>query len=846
MADVFDNFAHLRSENHPIIYAYSDNRYPGCLKIGFTTRSINVRMKEHYPTVTPHRSYKVELVESALCDDGSTFSDHEVHKILRQKHIECVAGEWYRCKVSDVKSAIVDVKTGTIHIQNRTETFSMRPEQKTAVQRTMEYFLEERKENRKPPKYLWNAKMRFGKTFTAYQLARAMGLKRVLILTFKPAVECSWEIDLNSHVDFEGWQFYHKDSPFQPDSLDPTRPIVCFGSFQDFLGTNENGGIKTKNEWVHTMHWDLVIFDEYHFGAWRENAKKLFETEDDEQEFDVEKYVKEEAGNAYNESFLPITTDFYLFLSGTPFRALNSGEFTEDQIFSWTYGDEQREKARYGNNPANNPYLCLPKMVLLTYQMPKEIKKIANNGEFDEFDLNIFFKAETKTGKVEDSQFLYKEYVQKWLDLIRGNYKVIDDLKLGVNHRPVMPFSDIRMLSILNHTLWYLPSVSSCFAMKNLIMEKHNVFYQDYKINVCAGTSAGIGQAAVEPVKRSMRDPLKSKTITLTCGKLTTGVTIKPWTAIFMLRNLSSPESYFQAAFRVQSPWTIKKEDGKIEILKKECYVIDFALDRALKQIADYSCKLNVKEPNPEKKVQEFIKFLPVLAYDGSTMKEIDAAEILDITTAGTSATLLARKWQSALIVNVDNTTLERLLQNPEAMQALMNIEGFRSLNQDIRTIINKSNLVKEIRKDGGPKTSNQKKEVTDAEKEFKSKRKQIQEKLIKFATRIPIFMYLTDYREYSLQDVITRLEPGLFKAVTGLYVKDFELLVSLGVFNNAVMNEAVYRFKRYEDTSLSYSGINKHENDNRIGLFSTAVSKEDYDAMYKKQREIIDGDVYQ
>ena len=298
-----------------------------------------------------------------------------------------------------------------------------------------------------------------------------------------------------------------------------------------------------------------------------------------------------------------------------------------------------------------------------------------------------------------------------------------------------------------------------------------------------------------------------------------------------MLRNLKSPETYFQAAFRVQSPWEITKDNGEHEIVKQECYVFDFALDRALRQISDYSCRLNVAESNPEKKVGEFINFLPVLAYDGSAMRQVNAAEILDIAMAGTSATLLAKRWESALLVNVDNDTLARLLASEEAMDALMRIEGFRSLNADIETIINKSNAVKKAKRDGEKLTPKEKKELTDAEKEYKSKRKMIQEKLIKFATRVPVFMYLTDYREYSLQDVITQLEPELFKKVTGLDVKDFELLVSLNVFNEALMNDAVYKFKRYEDASLIYTGIDKHTGEN-VGLYSTVISRADYDAM--------------
>jgi hypothetical protein len=404
----------------------------------------------------------------------------------------------------------------------------------------------------------------------------------------------------------------------------------------------------------------------------------------------------------------------------------------------------------------------------------------------------------------------------------------VDNLKLGAQ-KPPMPFSDARLLNLLSHTFWFLPSVAACQAMQNLLAKRQNKFYHDYKVIVAAGSAAGIGVEALPPVLEAMDDPLKTRTITLSCGKLTTGVTIRPWTGILMLRNSSSPETYFQAAFRVQNPWTIKNPDGtspnEEQIIKEECYVFDFAPDRALRQIADYSCRLNVDESNPEKKVEEFISFLPVLAYDGSSMKQIDAAGILDMAMSGTTATLLARRWESALLVNVDNDTLRRLMDNEAAMKALMSIEGFRSLNQDIETIINKSNAVNKAKQKANDKklSDKEKRELTEAEKELKSKRKQIQEKLIKFATRVPAFMYLTDYRERCLKDVITQLEPGLFKKVTGLTVKDFDLLVSLGVFNSALMNDAVYKFKRYEDASLSYTGINKHAGED-VGLYDTVL----------------------
>jgi molybdopterin-guanine dinucleotide biosynthesis protein len=405
-------------------------------------------------------------------------------------------------------------------------------------------------------------------------------------------------------------------------------------------------------------------------------------------------------------------------------------------------------------------------------------------------------------------------------------------MKLGQDKRPPMPFSDTRLLNVLSHTLWFLPNVASCQAMYNLMMQKQNTWFNErYIINVCAGTKAGVGLDALKPVEDSMGDPLKTRTITLSCGKLTTGVTVKPWTGVFMLRNLKSPETYFQTAFRVQSPWEITNENGKRRIMKEECYVFDFALDRALRQISDYSCRLDVNESNPEKKVAEFISFLPVLAYDGSSMRQISAQDVLDIAMAGTSATLLAKRWESALLVNVDNETLKRLMANKDALAALMNIEGFRSLNHDIETIINKSEAVKKAKAKGEAKTKKEKQEISQEEKEYKSMRKQIQEKLIKFATRVPVFMYLTDHREHSLKDVITQLEPELFKKVTGLNVKDFELLCSLGVFNASLMNDAIFKFKRYEDSSLSYTGIDKHAGED-VGGWDAVIHRKEFEEM--------------
>ena len=902
-----NDFFPPRPAARPVIYAYEDTnpQYAGLLKVGYTARTAAERVAEQYPVVRPGASpYRILFEQSAMRGDGTIFTDREIHRQLRGMKVKNPEGEWFACSLEQLQAAYLAVKEGETGDADseRTLGFSMRPEQAEAVERTSAYFVQFKKDKSnkgKTPHFLWNAKMRFGKTFAAYQLAKRMGWKKILVLTFKPAVQSAWDSDLKTHRDFAGWQFISPDGLAYEDA-DKRKPIVCFGSFQDYLGRNRStGGIKTKNEWVHVTNWDCVLLDEYHYGAWREKAKDLFEAEDK----DEIKFAKGEGAEFLTETteeiedILPITTNHYLYLSGTPFRAIASGEFIEEQIFNWTYSDEQRAKqnwdsdgkdmvraesgginpslstkksdesdsARNGEsaglprteagiypppNPATrktslgapNPYAMLPRMVLLTYQLPDSIREIAMQGEFNEFDLNVFFSAE---GAGVLARFKYEDEVQKWLDLIRGAFleTMVDNLKLGAK-KPPMPFSDVRLLNVLSHTFWFLPSVAACHAMSNLLAQKQNKFYHDYRITVAAGPEAGIGVDALYPVLDAMDDPLKSKTITLSCGKLTTGVTVKPWTGIFMLRNSSSPETYFQAAFRVQSPWTVNNPDGlhpnAEEILKHECYVFDFAPDRALRQISEYASRLNVNEAvSLENKVAEFINFLPVLAYDGSSMKQVDAAGILDIAMSGTTATLLARRWESALLVNVDNETLAKLMANQLAMDALMSIEGFRNLNQDIETIINKSEAVKKARRDANDKelTEKQKRELTEAEKEYKSKRKLIQEKLIKFATRIPIFMYLTDYRERTLRDVITLLEPGLFKRVTGLDVKDFELLVSLNVFNSALMNDAVYKFKRYEDSSLIYTGINKHKGED-IGLYDTVLKSDDYQGVFENMPE--------
>jgi len=841
-----DEILTAKPEARPRIYAYSiaDAAHEGLLKIGQTTRDVKRRVSEQLKTAAI-KNYEILLDEPGMRDDGSVITDHAVRDALRRKGFANPILEWVKCTVEDVKTVLTELHTGQKVTGNRHETFPPRREQSEAVEQTYLYYQSRWQQDKNAvPRFLWNAKMRFGKTFTTYQLAKKLNAKRILVLTFKPAVEDAWQTDLESHVDFEGWQYLSENAGRDLSKIDDAQPLVYFGSFQDLLGRDKTGNIKSKNEWLHAINWDLVVFDEYHFGAWRDTAKELFEGEDDSIRRSADKSEYASILDTVNDDlnvlteteveFLPITTRAYLYLSGTPFKALATGEFIEEQIFNWTYTDEQRAKEKFAEeNPGKrNPYGALPQMRLLTYQMPPEITHIASGGEFDEFDLNTFFSA-NGTGVL--AQFKYKDEVQKWLNVIRNAPdapRSTDSLKTGTI--PPWPYSDTRLLPHLQHSFWFLPNVAACHAMANLLEEKHNTFWHDYKVVVAAGTSAGIGLDALPPVRAVVGNGFDTKTITLSCGKLTTGVTVAQWSSILMLRNLKSPETYFQAAFRVQSPWSIKNPNGdnpnEEEILKPVCFVFDFAPTRALRQLSEYGIGLSPGASNPEDAVKELVSFLPVLAYDGANMSQIDAGGILDIAMAGTSATLLARKWESALLVNVDNDTLRRILDNPEAMAAVDRIEGWRNLGDNIlETIINKSDKVKELKQKAkdGKLTSKDKKELTEEEKEYKSKRKLVQEKLIKFATRIPVFMYLTDFRENTLRDVITKIEPELFRTVTGLTVADFHLLVKLNVFNTERMNEAVFAFRRYEDASLRYTGIESHEGLTHYGLYDTVVAKE-------------------
>ena len=819
---------------HPKIYVYTIDQFAstpwkgkrkgaGLVKVGDTQRDVAVRIREQLAAIKmPVETVPdILLVEAAITDDKRVFRDHEVHAALKKAGYHNIAGEWFEATKEEVAAAIQAVREGKNLPSARTVSdFPMRPEQARAVEETASYFRAHPKaKTGQAPDYLWNAKMRFGKTFTTYQLAKEMGWTRLLVLTYKPAVEQAWRDDL-SHKDFAGWRFHGKDDS-AADIKDPS-PLVWFASFQDVLGKDDDGKAKAKNRDLYKVEWDAVVVDEYHFGAWRDAARSIYVGEVDEITGEKTEGDKSEAKVAdtpdLDDGFVEgieaalakqkLKVDNFLYLSGTPFRALTEGEFLEDQVYNWTYSDEQRAKKSW--KVAANPYAALPQMHLLAYEMPEKLKEVALNN-LSEFSLTEFFR--TKKDDHDKPVFIHENEVQKWLDLLRG--QDLSDLWAAVSttNRPPMPFADVNLLTSLQHTVWYLPGVDACLAMRDLLGRSHNKFFRDYTIVVAAGSDAGMGQEALWPVEDAITNvPQDAKTITLSCGKLMTGVTVPAWAGIFMLRELKSPETYFQAAFRVQSPWSYKQVNtsvgGEDEIVVKEhCYVLDFSPNRALRLIVEYATKLRpttAADMDEEAALAEFMEFLPVLAFDGSTMSAVSAGDVIDYLTKGISSSMLARRWNSPELITLDLKAMEAILADDKLVESLEKIEMFRNISDDLSALIS-SNKELKLKKLAKVKLAKGEKKKDD---EAKKKRDGIKKKLQRFLTRIPAFMYLTDDREKAVKDIITQVEPELFEKVTTLSLKDFERLVNAGAFNSSKMDDAVWKFRQYEEPSLSYSRL--------------------------------------
>ena len=827
-------------QTNPRIYAYFEHgqesvtwtgKRPighGRLKVGYTTKKVTDRVKEIHGVKGPDgASWTIVVDELAQREDGQYFNDHAVHEYLESKMgVQRLEGEWFECTKDEVLAAIRAVCKDATQPPPPPNNYQLRPEQREAVRVTSEYFAKALREQRgiakkRAPHYLWNAKMRFGKTFTTYELAKQEGWKRILVLTFKPAVEGEWRNQLEQHVDFKGWQF--RGGGEELGKYREKDPLVWFVSFQDIGGKNKSGMTKDRLKSLYNIEWDCVVLDEYHFGAWNDRAKELYEDPLEEEE---------SADTEEIEDRLALSAKHYLYLTGTPFRALMNGEFLEEQIYSWSYSDEQRAKHEWDPKVVPNPYEDLPNMVMFVYDIPEEARQIALKGEMNEFDLNEFFRANRGNEGKGVATFVYQNQVQTWLSSVVGQYRKNEyEPRPGVKV-PVGPFEDADLLSNLTHTLWFLPSVESCDAMALLLKQPQNIFFKDYDVIVAAGSKAGIGLAAVKKVQKEIGNGLRNKSITLTFAKLTTGVTRPQWSGVFMLRNTSNPETYFQTAFRVQNPWVLREFDPTDPnakfIRKRTGYIFDYAPTRALQFVSQYAERLNINgSPRPEERVQEFLNFLPVLSYQGGELREIDAGEVLDIASSGFGMAMLTKKWRDPRMVTVNINTLTSLQGHPELIAALKRIEQFRRIRtlEYERGIAQSINTTEELkkRKREGKEPSNK---TSEEERENRGFRKEVKERLMWLVARIPVFMYLTENREETIMDVITQLETDLFTRVTGISLEEFKRFCDIGVFNKGQMNNGVWQFRLAEEGSLHYAG--GREYDLSIGGWDTVITRDE------------------
>lgn len=636
----------------PMIYAYTTPGVPdhdGWTKIGYTAKQ-SVKDRIHQQTHTADIAAHLEWSSEARYTDGSGayFTDHEFHDYLTVvKHIERrPQTEWFRIDGKTSKNYFYHFRDRDASDLQDSEThtpYVLRAEQQRAVEQTAAYYAAHKDDYTDDARsFLWNAKPRFGKTLTTYDFARRIDAARVLIVTNRPSIANSWYQDFAQFIRWQtGYLFvsetdaladqpvlsyaaYQETIDKLPDDEIDRAGLIAFESLQGLKGSIYFGGNYTKLKWIAETDWDLLVIDEAHEGVDTYKTDKAFDS---------------------------IRRKFTLHLSGTPFKAIASSKFRPEQIFNWSYEDEQEAKANWPAEQGTNPYEKLPRLNMFTYQLSNMIRDTLAKGldlSEDEhaeyaFDLNEFFR-------VDKGRFVYEKDVEKFLDMLTTNEK--------------FPFSTPELRRELRHTFWLMSRVDSVKAMAKLL-KRHPVFEQ-YEVVIAAGD--GKLDATDDTENKKSYDKVldaiahHDRTITLSVGQLTTGVTVKPWTAVFILSNMKSPAEYMQAAFRAQNPYEYT-EDGK-RYQKENAYVFDFAPERTLMIFDDFANNLNATTANGggtkeehEEHIKRLLNFFPVIAEDDDgKMVELDAASVLTIPRTIKAKEVIRRGFMSNfLFQNIGN-----------------------------------------------------------------------------------------------------------------------------------------------------------------------------------------------
>jgi len=649
----------------PMIYAYTTPeiaRHDGWTKIGYTEQTVGKRVGQQ--THTADIEYHEEWKGNATFDDGTGdfFKDSDFHNyLIKKKGIERKPGtEWFHISGEDSHDAFIEFRTnrGLLSATNTAVSYVLRAEQEKAIEQTTDYNL-----LHESGEFLWNAKPRFGKTLSAYDFCKRNDVQNVLIVTNRPAIANSWYEDYVKFLGMEsGYLFVsHVDAlmnkkyvmtreEYAQYILDKTHAAnrcIEFVSLQDLKGAIKFGGDYDKLNEVADILWDVLIIDEAHEG--------------------VDTYKTDVA-------FDHIKRNFTLHLSGTPFKALANDKFRYDAIYNWTYADEQKAKHSWADPEKPNPYANLPQLNLFTYQMSEIIadqidKGIEINGETEEyaFDLNDFFGT-------ENGRFIHNDSVDKFLNALTTREKY--------------PFSTDVLRNELKHTLWLLNRVDSAKALMRKL-QKHPIFKDYYLI-----LAAGDGKIDDDDENQKSFDKVKDaiakydKTITLSVGQLTTGITIPEWTAVLMLSNVKSPSLYMQAAFRSQNPCLFHDKDGSY-YRKENSYVFDFDPARTLIIFEEFANDLSADTSSGrgdsdtrKQHVRELLNFFPVIGEDeDGSMIELDAEKVLSIPRKIRSKEVVRRGFMSDfLFQNISN-----VFHAPQAvMDIIKNLTPEKAPTSDI------------------------------------------------------------------------------------------------------------------------------------------------------------------
>lgn len=838
-------------KENKVIYVYhhpKSKEHEGWLKIGDQTGYNSGRIKDQNEAdnVEAETLYTINAIDK----NGKPFRDIDVHAIIdatgqfeREQKKNSKSGrysEWYKMTKKEAIAAIdarINLTGFNLDILKKPNiNINPRDEQQQAIDQTYNYWCN--KQLNSDRKFLWNAKPRFGKTLTSYWFAEKIKAKKVLIVTNRPTISDSWYEDYRLHIQPKGiYKFGStKDNKYVTEkgnlggralnvnemktAIENKESIIFFISLQDVKGKDKDNpeAFKQKNKWIFDESWDLFIIDESHEATETAKAQILFKN---------------------------LKTDFELHLSGTPFKALANRKFKIQQIFNWTYEDEQSAKENWDPIDGPNPYRKLPRMNMFAYRLSKTLNAQIGEGEYA-FDLNELFK-------VVQGKFTYEDKVLKFLDNLFGINTINDQSK-----RP-FPFADPEIRKELRHTFWILPGVAAVKALKKLIQDQATEtpsrrIFADYEIIDAAakGDDEHEGKTALEKVKRVIGDGMKTKSITLSCGQLTTGVTVEPWTAVLMLYGAeggkTSATKYLQAAFRSQNPWKYSDEKGN-ETNKENCYVFDFAPDRLLLIFQDYAKSIIGGSEGIEAKVKRLLNLLTVVAEDDyGEMKELDANEVVTLPLKLMTQEIVDGKFiTSNKLFNIGN-----IFHLPAGAREILNEMGTikkgriehdknkniieepqLEYNEDGNLILNESNLGKKKYEEiveNNPDLPTDRPLVlddlppsdikTELEEQVKDEEKEqeneFHDHLRYFARSIPMILMAYGKVDTKLENFEKYIDSSTFQELVGITKEQFQdLRDKYELFNEDVFNASITEFLNRKTELADY-----YQNDNNSDIF--------------------------